>query len=705
MEPVLPLTTSSINFSSIQNTFGGSNPISLSEYYRGANPSFTSNTEGIPTSTSSSLSVSTLSNKGLGVNASTVYNPLLWIRMDELVGTPNNATISNWRGVGGLPNATGVNIGTGSTLPTYRSGDEAFPYVRLGFGSNLSTFGNYFSFGSQTLNIGTNAGFTMVCMARFWSPSAATFERVMDFGNSSPGNNIFVSRNDRTTTLVGAMYTSSFTQVNVNECIYPQWQIFIVRFTSTTMLALDLRASATGTITEALTNRTLTNCWLGRSLWSTDSFANIDFREFLFYDKPLTDTQLDNVSQMIFTKYGINATLQRGLFCRTYRGGYFNDDPNWFNTASISDSAYACLDFTSLTTASKGLETAYTGTRDLFSVQWIGFFVPQATGFHIFTTSSDDASYLWIGANATIGYSTANAVVNNGGLHGEQSRSGTVWLRAGTIYPIRIQYGDQFVGDNISVSCTVPGSVTAITDLTGYVFSTIIAVPMFGLGLWLDATTGVSVSNGSNVSQWNDMSGYERHFTQSSSSLQPTYDTSTFNSQPSLTMKSTGCVLQRNANLMGTLASGTTMTVFVVAEVASGSFWSIMFTNWFDVTRFHFSHYDTSLAGPTLYAGNAFQFRLGSSSVTSGARLLTSFNYAGLNQSSRATVNQTLVSLFNPTANLTDSSSSSTSMFNIGDSRSTYPAARIAEIIMYDRALTVAQRAPIEKYLMNKYRL
>lgn len=702
MEPVLPLTSTPLSFSSIQNTFGGSNPVSLSEYYTGANPSFTSNISGIPASSSSSFSVSTLANKGLGVNASTVYNPLVWIRMDELVGTSNNTSVSNWRGVGGLPNAVGSNIGTGSSLPTYRSGDEAFPYVRLGFGSNLSTFGNYFTFGTQTLNIGTNAGFTMVCMARFWSSNAATFERIMDFGNGQTSSNIIVYRNNQTTTLAGEMYTSSSSTVNVVNCIRPQWQIVTVRFTSSAMDAYDLTSSAVGTNTQTLTNRTLTNCWLGRSLWSTDSFANVDFREFLFYDKPLTNTQVSLVVQMIYAKYGVNATLQRGLYCRTYRAGYFNDDPNWFNTATVSDFAYACLDFSSLTTASKGMETTYGGVRDSFSVQWTGFFVPQVTGFHTFTTSSDDASYLWIGANATIGYTTTNALVNNGGLHGERVRSGTIWLRAGTIYPIRIQYGDNTSGDNISVTCTVPGSSTAITDLTGYVFSTVDVVSRFGLGLWLDATTGINVSNGSNVSQWNDISGYNRHFTQASSSFQPTYDTSTFNSQPSLT--TSGCVLERNANIMGTLASGTTMTVFVVAEVASGNFWSIMFTNWNDVTRFHFSHYDGSLTGPALYAGGSLQFWLGASSVTSGARLLTSFTYAGLNQLSTATVNQGLLS-FTPTANLTNSSSSSTSMFSIGDWRSGYAARRIAEIIVFDRVLNGTERGPIEKYLMNKYRL
>lgn len=705
MEPILPLTTSPIAFSSIQNTFGGSTPISMSEYYTGATPSFTNNVSGVPASTSSSLSVSTLANKGLGVNASTVYNPSLWIRMDELVGTANNTTISTWRGVGGLPNASGANVGTDSTLPTFRSGDEAFPYVRLGFGTNLSTSGNYFTFGSQTFNIGTNGGFTMVCMARFWSPTAATFERIMDFGNGQSASNLIVYRFSQTTTLVGEMYNSTQTTLNVTNCIRPQWQIVSVRFTSTTMSVSDLNTSATGTTTQTMTNRTLNNCWLGRSLWSADSYANVDFREFLFYDKPLTDSQLSLVSQMIYAKYGVNPTLQRGLYCRTYRGGYFNDDPNWFNTATVSDYAYACLDFSSLTTASKGMETTYGGARDLFSLQWTGFFVPQATGFHTFTTSSDDASYLWIGANATIGYTTTNALVNNGGLHGEQVRSGTVWLRAGTIYPIRIQYGDQYVGDNIVVTCTVPGSSTAITDLTGYVFSTVDVVSRFGLSLWLDATTGISVSDGSSVSQWNDISGYERHFTQSSTSLQPTYNVSAFNSQPSITIKSTGCALQRNANLMGTLASGTTMSVFVVAEVASGSQWSITFTSWFDVTRFHFSHYDGVNTGPALYAGNAFQFRLGSGLVTPGARLLTFFNYAGLNQSSTATVNQTLVSSFTPTATLTDSSSSSTAMFNVGDTRSGYPAARIAEIIVFDRVLTGTERGPIEKYLVNKYRL
>ncbi len=93
------------------------------------------------------------------------------------------------------------------------------------------------------------------------------------------------------------------------------------------------------------------------------------------------------------------------------------------------------------------------GTTDT----WIfrGFFIPDiTTTTWQFRTTSDDASYLWIGSGATEEDDTLDigiADVDNGGLHGSQTRtSGNISLTAGVPYPIATVAGNN----------TGPGSIT-----------------------------------------------------------------------------------------------------------------------------------------------------------------------------------------------------------------------------------------------------
>ncbi len=84
-----------------------------------------------------------------------------------------------------------------------------------------------------------------------------------------------------------------------------------------------------------------------------------------------------------------------------------------------------------------------------------GFFIPNSTSTTWqFRTTSDDASYLWIGDGATEEDDTLDvgiADVDNGGLHGSQTRtSGNISLTSGVPYPITIVAGNN----------TGPGSIT-----------------------------------------------------------------------------------------------------------------------------------------------------------------------------------------------------------------------------------------------------
>jgi hypothetical protein len=130
-----------------------------------------------------------------------------------------------------------------------------------------------------------------------------------------------------------------------------------------------------------------------------------------------------------------------GLFKRVY-DGYFADNVAFFDTATITS-----------TDADTVVEMSNVGTG--YSVQWTGYWVVPSTGIYTFNTTSDDASYLWLGNNAKSGYTTSNAIVNNGSAHGPATVNSLSYaMTAGDYYPIRIQFGQDGGGDlfNMQIS-------------------------------------------------------------------------------------------------------------------------------------------------------------------------------------------------------------------------------------------------------------
>jgi hypothetical protein len=153
-----------------------------------------------------------------------------------------------------------------------------------------------------------------------------------------------------------------------------------------------------------------------------------------------------------------------GLFKTTY-AGYFSNVPSFFATATPT--TYGTNPATSVQTTA--ISEAGSDDGSNFSCEWLGYFLPSTTETYTFFTASDDASYMWIGANALSGFTTANATVNNGGEHAVQERSGNISLTAGVYYPIRIQFGEAGGGDAMTFNYSTP-TITKTTDVTGRVF-------------------------------------------------------------------------------------------------------------------------------------------------------------------------------------------------------------------------------------------
>ena len=197
----------------------------------------------------------------------------------------------------------------------------------------------------------------------------------------------------------------------------------------------------------------------------TDSFAAQAWLTANGYATPnfnftTTTTSTSTTSTTSTTTAGYTA----GLYKRTY-SGYFADSVSFFATAT--QTTFGTNPGASVQTTAISEAASDDGTN--FSCQWLGYFKPTTTETYTFYTSSDDASYMWIGANAVTGFTAGNATVNNGGAHGNTERSGTAALTAGTYYPVRIQFGEQGGGDVLTFNYATP-NITKTTNVTGLVF-------------------------------------------------------------------------------------------------------------------------------------------------------------------------------------------------------------------------------------------
>jgi hypothetical protein len=135
---------------------------------------------------------------------------------------------------------------------------------------------------------------------------------------------------------------------------------------------------------------------------------------------------------------------------RTDYEGYFNDVPSFFATAALK-AAPNDYNGTDTTIAEPSL-------LNNTSIEYKGYFLATYTGTHTFYLASDDGSWLWIGPTALTGFTTANALVKNGGQHAVVEVSATISLVAGTYYPVRIQFGNGPAG---------PGALTASYEHSG----------------------------------------------------------------------------------------------------------------------------------------------------------------------------------------------------------------------------------------------
>lgn len=151
-----------IAYSDIQNEFGGTNPISISEYYQNANPSYTTGVTGIPNS-GAAISVSHFQGKAKAASftLSNLGGLANWYDAKLITGLANGNAVRTWNDVSGNARTA---TSTSTTSPTYTtSGINGNPCVTF-----TQINGVYYNCSSATAN---SSNFTIAIVG---APSLST---------------------------------------------------------------------------------------------------------------------------------------------------------------------------------------------------------------------------------------------------------------------------------------------------------------------------------------------------------------------------------------------------------------------------------------------------------------------------------------------------------------------------------------------------
>ena len=142
-----------------------------------------------------------------------------------------------------------------------------------------------------------------------------------------------------------------------------------------------------------------------------------------------------------------------------------------------------------------------------FGFLWEGSINIPVSGNYTFETRSDDGSKLYIGSYSH----TATALVNNDGVHGMQSRTGTIYLTAGT-HPIAITFFQGGSGSGMELYWQSTDAGIARQLIPNTAFSDVVSIPA-GEVLTIPSNLRV-VANAYNkiTVQWNDDSNNEDGF-------------------------------------------------------------------------------------------------------------------------------------------------------------------------------------------------
>jgi hypothetical protein len=165
----------------------------------------------------------------------------------------------------------------------------------------VSTDGGYFSLNGTSQYFTVPSGFadftsgiTVLVFADFGA--ANNFERLIDFGNGDPSNNILLARTSTTNTLIFHMYnntTNVLTAELTNGIANNEWGFYGFKADGATYKIFNATMSATGSNTSLPTNVTRSLNYIGESNWVGDSFFERYMGVVAIYNRALSDSEID----------------------------------------------------------------------------------------------------------------------------------------------------------------------------------------------------------------------------------------------------------------------------------------------------------------------------------------------------------------------------------------------------------------------------
>ena len=266
-----------------------------------------------------------------------------------------------------------------------------------------------------------------------------------------------------------------------------------------------------------------------------------------------------------------------------------------------------------------------------------------------------------------------------------------------------------YTGPFVISSSTTVKAIAAATDYTtSAVASAYIQIdpstanlPLTNLQVWLKADNGVVLGSGSSVSQWTDMSGNANNATQSNSSFQPTLVTNAINSLPALSFNGTNEYLQLGSGFANFTAGASIFVVTYPAALGSYQTW-LHFGGSSSNNYLGFEATNTSGSVATyVYNGTTGSVLTATSAITASQYQLMETVYNGSNT---ATIYNNGVQKAQSTSMQTAPNTTRTNNYvgQFGGSTH-YVNGQIAEILVYNTALTSVQKAAVEAYIYGRY--
>jgi PA14 domain len=269
-------------------------------------------------------------------------------------GVSVNSAISTWSNMGTdgtAVHASGAS-GNSSGNPTLTSDTNGYMVTfdrtkQQHFSFGTLTFDKFVS--SDSLNIN---GLTILTVVRYSPGNIGNFERVFDFGNGAPNNNILLTRSGTTSTLClhvipgtnadGGSPVKNFNYAQLDGAFH----VYAVQVangspTSTAFFldgnqVTDGVSDRAGTTAYNMTNRTLSTNYIGRSLFG-DAYFNGDIRELQIYREVIPTSVVIQMSKYLMLKWGVRNDT---MFITNGLVGYYTGE-SWTGSAwnDISPSA------------------------------------------------------------------------------------------------------------------------------------------------------------------------------------------------------------------------------------------------------------------------------------------------------------------------------------------------------------------------------